>query len=93
MAGKRTARALMRVSGREPTPTIGARITFWRQRAELTQARIATDCGVTASTVCQWESGATVPTVGNLLAVSRALGIGPREFFGPLTPRQRRASP
>ena len=46
-----------------------------RVNAELTQKQLADACGVSESTVINWEAGKTFPSVGMLGKLEAALGI------------------
>lgn len=43
----------------------------------MTQAELATAIGVNRITIGRWEAGRTVPGIGYLLALSRALRVRP----------------
>lgn len=68
---------------RGPTETIGGRIAQARyalaaQRGRnVTQAWLASQCGVSGPTVSQWEAGITEPTVASLAKIAIALGVSP----------------
>ncbi len=54
---------------------IGYRIAVARERSGLSQSRLGTSIGLGRSTVCHYEAGRRVPSLGALYAIARALGI------------------
>lgn len=63
------------------------RLRAWRTHFGLSQGRVASLIGVSASAVGMWEQEsehATEPTHGNLAAFCEALGISLAQFWGPL---------
>lgn len=46
-----------------------------RVNAELTQKELAEKCGVSESTIINWENGKSLPNMRKLNALERALGI------------------
>jgi len=64
---------------------VGARIASWRKAKGLSQRELADAVGVTPATIYQWEGtgrSRTNPTLTNLEAVARALGVTMARFFG-----------
>jgi len=59
--------------------TLGSRIKRLRQLASprITQAALATPCGISRAAVNQWELDRTTPSGKNLLTASRVLGVSP----------------
>ena len=63
--------------------TIGGRIAqarfslAARLGRSVTQAWLAGQCGVSAPTVSQWESGVTEPTIDSVARIAKALGVSP----------------
>ena len=55
--------------------TLGDLLRHERQKRGMTQNRLATRAGITPSTLCRWEAGATHPGVPELTAVLDVLGI------------------
>lgn len=62
----------------EPTPetAIGARIRSIRTATGLTQAAVAERAGLVFETVSRIERGVISPTVGTLVGIADALGVG-----------------
>lgn len=46
-----------------------------RVNAGLTQKELAEKCGVSESTIINWENGKRLPNVGKLEALENALGL------------------
>lgn len=46
-----------------------------RKIANITQKKLAEYCGVSESTVSNWEKGRTEPTVSQAMLISKATGI------------------
>lgn len=46
-----------------------------RKNANLTQAALATACGVSVSTVGNWENGKTEPTISQAMLIAKAVGV------------------
>lgn len=61
-----------------PTPEqlVGARIRSIRLAAGLTQAAVAERAGLVFETVSRIERGVISPTVGSLVGLAKALGVG-----------------
>ena len=66
--------------------TLGDRIKQLRERANLSQTRLAELCGVTKAAVSQWESGVAKTLSGaSLIRVAEVLGVEPGNLLnGPL---------
>lgn len=54
--------------------SLSKRLQDLRRAHKLTQERFGEICGAGKSAVSQWESGATAPTLENLIAIRRTLG-------------------
>ena len=52
---------------------IGARIRALREAKDLTQAKVAAMCGVSANAMSQWETGRSRPERDNLLKLASKL--------------------
>lgn len=62
---------------------VGDRIRYLRRQQHISQERLAELCGVDRRTIGSWENGATPPTLDDLFAMARALGIPTwRLFYG-----------
>lgn len=59
-----------------PETAIGARIRAIRTGTGLTQAAVAERAGLVFETVSRIERGVISPTVGTLVGIARALGVG-----------------
>ena len=46
-----------------------------RKNANLTQAALAAACGVSVSTVGNWENGKTEPTISQAMLIAKAVGV------------------
>lgn len=80
--------------------TLGERIQALRKAAGLSQEELGEKLGVARQSVSKWESGATVPELDKLIAMSKLFGVsvgsllGLEESEGPdheLTEREMRA--
>ncbi len=58
-----------------------------RKKAGLTQADVASEVGVSAAAVCQWETGATVPKAKLLPAIAKLLNCTVDELLKPEAPQ------
>ncbi len=56
--------------------SIGNRIRFNRMVKNMSATKLASIIGVAQPTISSWEKGQKNPTIGNLVALERALGIG-----------------
>lgn len=54
---------------------LAARLSRLRLGAGLTQAELAASSGCTRATVCRTETGATVPTLEQVIDLARGLGV------------------
>lgn len=66
---------------------LGTRLAYWRRRAGLSGADLASSLGVSVSTISRWETGFTSPTADNVERYADACGISAAKVYGPL-PRQ-----
>ena len=62
-----------------------------REARDLTQRQAAKELRVTPGAVAKWETGATVPTLDNLLAVADLLGCSLDALFGREPPERTSA--
>lgn len=60
---------------------LNERIRYLRGLRDLTQSELAKRAGVTQSSLAQYESGKTSPSVQTLLQLAKALEIQPAIFF------------
>jgi transcriptional regulator with XRE-family HTH domain len=58
-----------------PRRPLGRIIRDSRSASGLSQAELATKLGVGQQAVSQWETGATMPSLKNLVAMSRVLDV------------------
>lgn len=65
---------------------IAQNISSLRRCAQLTQEELANRLGVSRQSVAKWESGESVPNLGNASALARVLGRG---GLPPLLPAVR----
>lgn len=58
------------------------RLRQLREAAGLTQIQLALRVGVTQGTIANWERGARLPQLENLVRISNILGCGIDELLG-----------
>lgn len=58
-----------------------------RVRCGMTQEFVAHSLGVTRQAVSKWESGASDPSTGNLMALARLFGVPAEELLHGAEPR------
>lgn len=58
------------------------RLRQLREAAGLTQIQLALRVGVTQGTIANWERGARLPQLENLVRISNILGCGVDELLG-----------
>jgi DNA-binding XRE family transcriptional regulator len=63
---------------------IAVNLRMHRQRANLSQTRLAELIGVTQNAVSKWENGYTVPRFYTVPALIGALGITTEELYGDI---------
>lgn len=61
---------------------VGERIAALRRKENMTQADLADKLGISYQAVSSWERGATMPDIGKLLELSRALGTSVDALLG-----------
>lgn len=54
----------------------GQRIHDLRVKAGMTIKNIQDACGITATSVCNWQNGKSVPTVDNLVILAALWNVG-----------------
>ncbi len=64
------------------TNTIGEYIRLYRKQKGMTQEALAQVLNVSAQAVSKWETGLSMPDIGLLLPLSKALGVGVNELLG-----------
>ncbi len=67
--------------------TLGGRIQAGRKAAGLSQEALGEQLGVSRQAVSKWESGAAVPELDNLIAMSRIFGVTIGALLGVEPPR------
>ena len=61
---------------------LGEVIRRYRKQKGMTQDALAQALNVTAQSVSKWETGQSMPDIGLLLPLSKALGVGVNELLG-----------
>ena len=61
---------------------LGEVIRRCRKQKGMTQDALAQELNVTAQSVSKWETGQSMPDIGLLLPLSKALGVGVNELLG-----------
>lgn len=54
----------------------GQRIHDLRVKAGMTIKNVQDACGITATSVCNWQNGKSVPTVDNLVILASLWNVG-----------------
>ena len=62
--------------------TVGHRIKVQRIKANITQAELGAMAGISAATICHFETGRYDPRARYLTAIATALGVPVSVFFG-----------
>ncbi len=73
------------VVARTSHPDAGNAVRSARRGAELTQAELATEVGVSRQTIVAIENGGYAPSVYLALALGTALGRSVEDLFAPAT--------
>lgn len=63
-------------------PFSGARLRTWRERAGLTQQKLADRCGLSRFQISRWETGEAKPEPCSLAPLVRGLGAALHEQPG-----------
>lgn len=59
-----------------------------RRQKGLSQIELAEAMSVSRQAVSMWESGATIPSIDNLILLSRLYGVSVDEILGALPPEK-----
>ena len=62
--------------------TLGEQIQALRKAAGLSQEELGEKLGVARQSVSKWESGATVPELDKLIAMSKLFGVSVGSLLG-----------
>ena len=62
-------------------PTLGRTIREERERMEMSRAELARQVGVHPSQLTRWEAGDHKPSLSAMIALGRALDVGPVELM------------
>ena len=62
--------------------TLGERIQALRKAAGMSQEELGDRLGVARQSVSKWESGATVPELDKLIAMSKLFGVSVGSLLG-----------
>lgn len=68
-----------------PKEHLGARIKQFRKLAGLKQAQLAEACGLEVNTISRYETGASAPSIEQLIRLSEALKISPIAILSPMS--------
>jgi len=63
---------------------LAARIKEARKKAGVRQSELAEACGVEINTISRYETGASAPSIEQLITISKALGISAISLVSPL---------
>jgi len=63
------------------TAAFGQTVRVYRERADLTQAELASSAHVSESYIQRLEYGQRTPTITVFLQLAKALGVDPMEFL------------
>lgn len=61
----------------------GPRVKAFRERAGISQLKLAEEMGVSLQTVREWERGVKFPHLRRLLLLAQVLGVEVGQFFPP----------
>lgn len=67
--------------------TLSEKIIYSRKKAMLSQEALAEKLGVSRQAISKWETGESVPEVGNLSALATALGVTVDWLLSPDEPK------
>lgn len=65
--------------------SLGETIREYRTRCKMTQEFVAEVVGVSRQAVSKWESGASDPSMSNLLALAKLFGVSAEELLRGMT--------
>ena len=65
----------------EAPQSLGERIRHHRTQCHMTQEFVAESLGVSRQAVSKWESGASEPSTGNLLALAKVFDVDAAELL------------
>lgn len=65
----------------ESPKSLGELIRYHRTKCHMTQEFIAESLGVSRQAVSKWESGASEPSTGNLLALAKVFNVEAAELL------------
>lgn len=71
----------IRKENMERTKTLGEIIKKHRMRCKMTQEFVAESLGISRQAVSKWESGTSVPSTTNLIALAKLFGITPEDML------------
>lgn len=66
---------IKKIKGGRASMTFGERIAKIRKDRNITQAEFAEKFGITHQSVQKWESGATMPDIGNIIKISKSFNV------------------
>ena len=67
---------------------LGSRIRALRTERQLSQELVAEQLHVSRQAVAKWESGASLPSTANLLALCELFGVSPEQLTAPAPVQQ-----
>ena len=67
---------------------LGSRIRALRTERQLSQEIVAEQLHVSRQAVAKWESGASLPSTANLLALCELFGVSPEQLTAPAPVQQ-----
>lgn len=71
-------------TGDPPQPSLGKRITHWRQSKGWRQVDLARSLSVSEASVSRWEAGLSTPSTRNVHRIAGVLDLSMTDFYGPL---------
>jgi len=73
----------------EQKQTLGGSLKELRQSLSLTLDAVAASAGLTKAAIHQYETGASVPTLGAVVAIAAALRVRPSAIVAALDPPKK----
>ena len=64
--------------------TTGEKIAALRRKAGMSQEALADQLGISRQAVSRWEVGIAIPSMDNLLALSKLFGVPTDELMGAI---------